>query len=220
MASPAQQPDHRERIERLVSELAERPGSDRLFNPYAPPDDPKATIRRENLIRYLLDMHSLAPRVLLVAEAPGYRGCALTGIPITSERIMLRGIEKWGLFGDGYRQTSDHPQGVAEMTATIVWNALIEYADQPPLIWNTVPWHPHKPGNRQSNRTPGVAEQREGVVFVKAVLALFEIEKILAVGRTAQRRLAEQGYECLPLRHPSQGGKAEFIRGLRAALDT
>jgi hypothetical protein len=155
-------------------------------------------------------MQRFAPRMILIAEAPGYRGCALTGIPVTSERIMLRGIDKWNLFGDGYRPTSDHPQGVAEMTATILWNALIEHVEQPPLIWNTVPLHPHKPGEPQSNRTPTIGEIRQGQPFIEAVLALYPIDTICAVGRKAQRALGELGYDFVPLRHPSQGGKTEF----------
>jgi uracil-DNA glycosylase len=211
--------DHPADISALVEELAGLPGSDRLFNPYAPMDDPAAAIRRENLIRYLADMRRREARALLVAEAPGYRGCALTGIPITSERILLNGIARWGLFGEGYRQTSDHPQGVAEMSATILWNALADYADQPPVLWNTVPLHPHKPGNRQSNRTPTRVEQRVGAPYIDRVMALFDFELILGVGRTAQRVLTESGHEHFPLRHPSQGGKADFISGLREALE-
>lgn len=205
-------------ISALAEELAALPGSDRLFNPYAPLDDPAAAIRRVNLTRYLTDIRQREARVLLVAEAPGYRGCALTGIPVTSERILLKGIPKWDLFGEGYRQTSDHPQGIAEMSATILWNALIEYADQPPVLWNTVPLHPHKPDNRQSNRTPTRSEQRAGAPYIDRVMALFDFELILGVGRTAQRVLTESGYEHFALRHPSQGGKADFITGLRAAL--
>lgn len=207
-----------EAVDALIGELAALPGSDRLFNPYAPDGDPRAAIRRANLTRYLRDMLARRPTALLVAEAPGYRGCALTGIPVTSERIMLAGIERWGLFGEGYRPTSGHPEGVAEMTATILWGALMAYAAEPPLIWNTLPLHPHQPGKPQSNRTPTAAELRTGMPFVAEVVALFEPHTILAVGRKAQQALGEMGLITIPLRHPSQGGKAEFVRGLRAAL--
>jgi hypothetical protein len=207
-----------ETISHLVARLAALPASERLFNPYAPLDDPAASIRRANLIRYLTDMSRLRPDVLLLAEAPGYRGCALSGIPITSERIMLCGVEKWGLFGDGYRPTSGHPQGVAEMTASILWRALIEHAERPPVLWNTVPLHPHQPGDLLSNRTPSVEEQHMGTAFIEDMLNLYKVERILAVGRTAQHALDRLGYAYIPLRHPAQGGKAEFVEGLRAAL--
>jgi hypothetical protein len=205
-------------VDTLVTDLADLPGSERLFNPYGSQDQPGAAIRQANLVRYLSDMQRRSPRVLMLFEAPGYRGCALSGLPVTSERIMLKGIEKWDLLGEGYRRTSDNPQGVAEMTATILWGALVEHAKQPPLIWNTVPLHPHKPGERQSNRTPTVTEQRMGSEFVGRVLELFDVELVLGVGRKAQRTLDELAIDHLPLRHPSQGGKAEFIEGLVAAL--
>ena len=205
-------------IEALIADLAAVPGSEKLFNPYAPPGHPGAAIRRANLLRYLSGMARRSPRVLMLFEAPGYRGCALSGLPVTSERIMLRGVEKWGLFGAGYHQTSDNPQGVAEMTATILWGALVEHAEEPPLIWNTVPLRPHKPGEPRSNRTPTVVEQRTGGEFVGRILAIFSVDLILGGGRKAQRTLGELEIDHLPLRHPSQGGKAEFVEGLVMAL--
>lgn len=198
----------------LVDHLAALADTNVLFNPYAPQDDPGASMRRANLLRYLADMHSRRPRILLLFEAPGYRGCALSGIPVTSERIMLKGIDKWGLFGTGYQATSSHPQGVSEMTATILWGALVQHVEQPPLIWNTVPLHPHRPGQTQSNRPPTREEERLGQPLIEIVMQLFDFETIGAVGRVAQRALDGMKYRAVPLRHPSQGGKAEFIHGL------
>lgn len=202
-------------IEALVARVAGLPGSDRLFNPYS--DGPGAEIRRANLTRYLTEMAARRPTTVLIFEAPGYRGCRWSGIPVTSERIMLRGIREWDLFGDGYQQTSDVPGGISEMTATILWNALLAHADQPPLIWNTVPLHPHRPGEPLTNRTPSTAEQRAGAALIGPMLDAFGQPRILAVGRTAQRMLAERGYAFIPLRHPSQGGKSEFVEGLHSA---
>ncbi len=202
----------------LIDRLVTLPGSEQLANPYAPVDDSRAAIRRDNLARYLVDMQQRQPRVLMLAEAPGHRGCALSGIPVTSERIMLRGVAKWGLFGEGYRATSGHPQGVAEMTATILWSALIRYADQPPLIWNALPLHPHLPSRPQSNRTPTAIEQRIGLPFIRAVCDLFSFDLILAVGRKAQGALDMLSLPYVPLRHPSQGGKATFEEGMRGVF--
>ncbi len=200
----------------LIDLLAALPGSETLCNPYT--GDSGAEIRRANLSRYLADMLARQTQKVMIFEAPGYRGCRWSGIPVTSERLMLRGIGKWGLFGDGYRQTSDVPGGIAEMTATILWSALVEFADSPPLIWNTVPLHPHQPGKPMTNRTPTAAEQRMGAALIGPMLEAFGIRRILAVGRTAQRMLAEQGLKFTPLRHPSQGGKNEFVEGLKRAF--
>lgn len=199
----------------LIERLADIPGSERLYNPYYPPGDAGAEARRANFVRYLSALKQFEPKLLMVAEAPGYRGCRFSGIPVTSERIMLGGIEKWGLFGDGYQATSDNEQGVAEMTATILWGALEKHLERPPVLWNTVPLHPHREGKPMTNRTPTVAEMRMGAVYVHEVRALFDFTVIAAVGRTAERMLGELRLDCVPLRHPSQGGKADFVEGLR-----
>ena len=187
-------------IPSLIADLVNIPSSERAFNPYDTAF-PGALTRR--------------PTHLILFEAPGYRGCALSGIPVTSERVMLRGIEKWGLFGDGYQATSGQADGVSEMTATILWTTLAELADQPPLIWNTVPIHPHKPAQRQTNRPPTQAEKILGLGYLRRLLELFDIQQIMAAGRTAQAALAGLGIEAVPLRHPAQGGKPEFVRGMR-----
>ena len=204
-------------IRALVDDLAGLPGDERTFNPYAP-DDPGGAVRRANLIRFLTYHADQRTPALMLLEAPGYRGCARTGIPITSERIMLGQSDHWGLFGAGYRPTSGQPGGMAEMSASILWAAIGDQMDRPPLLWNAFPLHPHKPGDRETNRTPRVSERRMGLPFVERVIDLYRFEVIFGVGRKAQHSLAELGIAHHPLRHPSQGGKAEFIAGLEAAL--
>jgi hypothetical protein len=204
-------------IPRIVADLAALPAADDLFNPYAD-DDPAAAIRRANLTRHLTALLERGTPYLMVAEAPGYRGCRWTGIPVMSERIMLQGIAKWDLLGAGYQPTSDVPEGVAEATPTILWGAVIEYLDHPPLLWNALPLHPHKKGNRDSNRPPRAAELAMGEPFIQRVIALYAPELIFAVGRKAERSLSALGVDHVALRHPSQGGKADFIAGLRSAV--
>ncbi len=47
-------------------------------------------IRRRNLRLYLSEMAQYNPEVLLIGEAPGHLGCLLTGIPFTSEFLLLK----------------------------------------------------------------------------------------------------------------------------------
>src|SRR5262249_37127594 len=88
----------------------------------------RSALRRDRLAAYL-DTHGGAS-VLLVGEAPGYRGARVSGIPFTSER-QLTGA------------------GPAEATATIVQRALeaLGLGDDV-LLWNVVPTHP---GTDRSN---------------------------------------------------------------------
>ena len=105
-----------------------------------------------------LDAHADAP-VLLVGEAPGYRGARISGIPFTSER-QLTG------------------RGPAEATATVVRRVLDELQLEA-LCWNVVPTHP---GSATSNRRPTAPEVEKGRPFLAEIA---DGRRILAVGRLA-----------------------------------
>jgi uracil-DNA glycosylase len=146
-------------------------------------EGPGAVGRARRLEHYLESR--AGARLLLVGEAPGYRGARVSGIPFTSER-QLTGI------------------GPAEATATMVHRVLAELGlEDDTLLWNVVPTHP---GTETSNRRPTAREVREGRAFA-AELARGRLA--IGVGRLAAEALG------LPyLRHPSRGGLADFRRGL------
>jgi len=175
-------------------------------NQYAHGDRANA-IRRANLALYLQCIGD--PRMLLVGEAPSHRGGRLTGIPFTSESVMMRvlGAER------GFRKATPGPKLSTEASATMVW-ATIGSIDPLPLLWNAFPFHPFRDGNPWSNRIPTAEELRIGALFLERLLRLFRIEQIVAVGRLAERSLTHLGIEHTAVRHPSQGGKQKFISGM------
>jgi uracil-DNA glycosylase len=147
---------------------------------------PGAALRRARLADYL-ELHADAP-LLLVAEAPGFRGTRVSGIPLTSER-QLSGT------------------GPAEATATIVHRVLAELElVQSVLLWNVVPTHPYLPGKPASNRRPTRTEVEASRPFVDA---LARGRSVLPVGRLAESALGMPG-----IRHPSHGGAVAFRAGL------
>lgn len=200
---------------------------DRLRNPYSNPR------RRENLRLYLSIMKRRNPRVLLVGRDPGHRGCALTGIPFTSEAIAVRGslpsVERLACSGTvvgpgvGYLIPSDRPP-VSEASASIIWEGIHRYFQDPPLLWNVLPFHPHRPGNPRSNRLPALVSETLafGLPYLMALLDLFpSIDTVLTAGERAadvfrrlerENRLRKTVY-CL--RHPSYGGKRNFFEQLQ-----
>ena len=158
------------------------------FNFYREGDG--AELRRERLRSYVAQRDE-AP-LLLVAEAPGYRGTRVSGIPLTSER-QLSG------------------KGPAEATATIVHDVLRELAlEERTLLWNVVPTHPHVHGRPATNRRPTRAEVDESRRFLDA---LARGRRIVAVGR-----LAESVLGAPYVRHPSHGGACAFRLGLHTIL--
>ena len=82
-----------ERMQNFVEHLAEVDYLLNVFNQYSYLHE-ENSIRRRNLLLYLRQMELLNPRILLVGEAPGYQGCRLTGVPFTSEYILLKGIKE------------------------------------------------------------------------------------------------------------------------------
>jgi len=155
------------------------------FNFYR--EGPRAALLRERLAAYL-DARRHA-RLLLVGEAPGYRGARISGLPFTSER-QLSGT------------------GPAEATATIVHATLDELgAADDTLCWNVVPTHP---GTERSNRLPTRAEIDAGLSFLGRLAAG---RRVLAVGR-----IAEAATGAPYVRHPSHGGARSFRETLQSCL--
>src|SRR5262245_30091300 len=104
----------------------------------------RAELLRERLTWYLDER--AAASILLVAEAPGYRGTRVSGVPLTSER-QLTG------------------EGPAEATATVVHRTLADLGlAGEVLLWNVVPTHP---GDQCSNRRPSRAEVEAGLPFAR-----------------------------------------------------
>lgn len=184
------------------------------FNQYSQ-ELPENAIRRNNLKLYLEQMYLLQAKILLVGEAPGYHGCRFTGIPFTSEYILLNGLQDLDLFGQqrGYEKTSELESIKKEQSATILWET-IKNQEFVPLIWNAFPFHPYKKGDPTKNRTPLKKELDLGAGFLNELINIFNIETIVAVGNKAEKTLNQINLECTKVRHPAQGGKADFVRGI------
>ncbi|UEL27993.1 uracil-DNA glycosylase [Pseudarthrobacter sp. L1SW] len=180
---------------------------------------PENAQRRRNLELYLQEMMDRSPTVLLLGEAPGFRGMGVTGVPFTNRAMFQGPANSFGLFGPGkgYALPADAAGVAAEPTATVMWEVLAELQFLP-LLWSACPWHTHMPGNPQSNRTPRTAEARLGTPFWQSLAELFQIGTIVAVGNVAHRSLLGSGQEVPKVRHPSHGGKSGFKRGLAELL--
>ncbi len=199
------------RFDRFIDALARVELSDRACNQYAR-GSRENTIRRSNLRLYLEQIGE--PRILLVGEAPSYRGGRLTGIPFTSEQIMLCGIDGRFLGSErGYRRATPGPRLSTEASATMVW-AAIGHIDPLPLLWNAFPFHPFTRGNPSSNRIPTAGELLIGAPFLQSLMHLFPIDRVVAIGNLAERSLTRLGIDHQKVRHPSQGGKQKFVAGM------
>lgn len=203
-----------------------------VFHPGIDAWDGASTVRLQQLGHYLSSRRDQA-RIVLVAEAPGFQGARFSGIPMTSERILLGHHPRVASGAvlpahirarrtsapEACRNPRETSGGFAEPTSTIVWQALLEHglAGQT-VLWNVFPFHPHKPRAPLTNRTPGPSEIRPHLDILETFLALFPPAQTIAVGRTAQIWLSEIGRVAPMLRHPANGGAAAFRAGLGHTL--
>ena len=107
---------------------------------------------------------------------------------------------------------------ISENTATIFWNSInIEYA---PLLWNAFPFHPHEKGDPESNRKPNKSEIEEGKKYIISIIDLFKPKKLCALGRVGELTLKQMfpNQDITYIRHPSYGGKKDFIEGMKLVL--
>lgn len=204
-----------QQLRRFINRLANLPATPNAFNPWGRADSHNA-IRRKNLELYFLEVAERKPKYLLLGEAPGYQGCRLSGIPFMSEDIVLRGIPELDMFGraKGYRKTTEFERIHKEPSATIVWSAFSQHSFVP-LLWASFPFHPHQPGHPRSNRAPTKTEVELGQKIFQELAEIFRIKTIVAVGNVAHQSLSAIGISADKIRHPSHGGKNDFVRGIQ-----
>jgi hypothetical protein len=197
-----------------------------VFNPWGERDPQNdldqhgPAVRRRQLLAYLQERIGNA-RILLVAEAIGYQGGHFSGIPMTSERLLLGGLRHKGIFPEDVfelapQRTSSpavKPDGFTEPTATIVWG-FIKSARLDPrsvVLWNAFPWHPYQPKQGLlSNRTPSDEELADGHRVLRQLLGLGRFKTLVAVGRKSAAQLAGLGLDADEVRHPANGGAGKF----------
>lgn len=195
----------------LLVYLSERESSEIVFNQYQDEEI------RNNLKLYLNYLVQNKHNVLLIGEAPGYRGCRLTGIPFASGVVIRNAKHKiFKEIGSEIKLC----QVVSENTATILWDFLGN--DRPvPILWNAFPFHPHERGIPESNRKPDVQELAEGKKYLKIVYDIFKPKKLCSLGRVGEITLRElfPTEEIIYIRHPSRGGKKNFVNGMLKIYD-
>src|SRR5438874_3282262 len=213
-------------LEQFIRMLKKSP-SGAVFNPWWEVDKQNdvgshaPAIRRKQLRAYLRKRVGKA-KLGVIGEALGYRGGHFSGIPMTSERMLLgkmkdSGIEPKQIFsGITPRRTSKREEcrdGFSEPTATIVWSTLLRLDLKPEqfVLWNAFPWHSFDSRRGMlSNRMPDKSERAAGLPALKAFLELFSCDQAVALGKIAAAQLEEMNVECQGVRHPASGGAKLF----------
>jgi len=194
-------------IDDFVLRLSKKRNTSVIKNPYLDPT------LANNLSVYLHAINQLPGKpILLVGEALGFKGGMLTGIPFSSGQLFERSEHP---FLKKIRPDIVLHDTESENTATMVWEYLTD-RQITPLCWNAFPFHPHPKGNKHKNRAPTIKEVASGARYLKALQSIFRIDTIIGVGnkgaRCARNSFPDKNIDAV--RHPSYGGKRDFIKGL------
>ncbi len=207
--------------------LLKRSPSHAVFNPWWEVDEQNdigrnaPAIRRRQLRAYLQKRVGKAS-FAVIGEALGYRGGHFSGVPMTSERLLLGPSNRFHIKPRDFfsnakpRRTSKPekcPDGFSEPTATIVWGALLRLGVRPNefVLWNAFPWHSFDSRRGMlSNRMPNKSEQAAGLPVLKAFLELFPCDQVVALGKIAAAQLEELNVDAHCVRHPASGGAKLF----------
>lgn len=182
-----------------------------VFNPY------RENYKAENLRCYLQAVIERVnqrheKRVLLVGEALGYRGGKLTGIPFSCGQMFDRFHHPLLKVLKPNVELYDVEN---ENTATMVWEYLAS-TKRTPLFWNAYPFHPYPEGEPLKNRAPNASEVTKGVEYLRALADIFQPQWIAGIGgkgvSCAQKAFPDRKIH--QIRHPSFGGKRDFVDGM------
>jgi len=192
--------------------LQRRASRDQAFNPYK---DPHLLNNLKLYLEYLYELDQ--NHILLIGEAPGYKGCRLTGIPFSSCELIQNSQHR--LFKD-LADKIVLKEHASENTAGMVWEQL-EDKNIIPIFWNAFPFHPFTKGKQSSNRAPSAKEVEEGQWYIKELIKIFEPRTIAAIGRKGELALTKLNLktEIKYIRHPSYGGKSDFIEHINEVIE-
>jgi hypothetical protein len=222
-------------VERFIGLLKKSP-SGTVFNPWWEVDERNdigrsaPAIRRKQLRAYLQKRLRKA-KVAVIGEAVGYRGGHFSGIPMTSERLLLERSKKVRLKSNDFfvdikaertSKSEQCPDGFSEPTATIVWGTALKLGLHPEqfILWNAFPWHSFDPRRGiLSNRMPKKSEQAAGLPVLKSFLNLFPCDEIIALGKVAAAQLQQLGVNAHCVRHPASGGAKLFRQQIARILN-
>jgi hypothetical protein len=186
------------------------------FNPYRDvcpehdgPDAP--ALRQANLRAYLHALMQLPIKAAWIGQDFGYRGGRRTGLPLTDELELPS-------FARLYKTTpltkATQTKAARELTASEVWRLLPAYSP-PPLLWNVVPLHPHKPDKMMSNAAFSLAAAEQSLPLLAELLNHFSPQVVIALGRPAEQALMQLGVTAIYVRHPSRAGQPAFRAGIQ-----
>lgn len=201
---------------RFIDELS-KVGLPNVFNPYSDQcevhDVKDAPVLRARVLAEILYRATQSEvDAIWIGRDLGYRGGRRTGLALTDDVHLNAHSARWGL--SGCRATKG--EKMAERTAAVIWGELKKLT-QPIFLWNVFPFHPHDEGDQFTNRAHTKNERALGEDILADLIKLLRPKRLIAIGNDAGlvARRHEAFANTVQIRHPSYGGKREFVAQTR-----
>jgi uracil-DNA glycosylase len=178
--------------------------------------------RWANLASYIEFMLSEQPDVMMIGEAPGYRGTSITGVPFLSEEVILTRKAQGKIVPVSEYHPSDSSNGPTyEATSTFMWNTLDSvHFPKIPFLWAVFPNHPHESMHLETNRKPRINEIKTYERATEMLMEKLPIQHIIAIGNVAYAALSHENSRAVTkVRHPARGGSKQFKDGIATFIN-
>lgn len=197
-----------------------------LFNQYNQYDvcfdkDKAIQIRRENLLTYL-ELMKNPITTMFIGIAPGYNGCRFSGIPFTSEKVLL-GKKYSSIFSLKNFRKSSKGKTFTENSSTKIWNTLLKLPREDIskfLFWNVVPFHPEG-DTPLSNRDPSRWELGLFKEMTRDIIKIVNPNEIYCFGRIPHEILCKDlGLDAKYYIHPSRASYETLDKVFRGVMQS
>lgn len=197
--------------------ILENYNTENVFNPYSDMcnkydtiDSPK--LRLEVLRQILQKAERSEIDAIWLGRDLGHRGGRRTGLAFTDDLNIENHLKRWDIIDNPFSRPEIT---IKEQTATTIWSKL-QNIDEKIFLWNIFPFHPHLIDEPLTNRCHNKRENIIGKEILLQLINILQPKKILAIGNDAFNSVEQLNIriELKKARHPSYGGKKEFLEAI------
>ena len=177
----------------LIKRLANTRTDENLFNPYNQvckifDVNTAPGLRQGNLRIFLDSFTNSSTDALWVFDSADYFSTKLSGVPLMGPSSFTKVENIFGLTLHFEAANKSSSLSAVPNAHAKLWN-LISKQKEHPLIWNVLPFYPHKRDDISTRREPTAQEYLKYSEFMHSVIAIYKPKSVLAVGNKAKSAL-------------------------------
>ena len=198
-------------------EMMQKYSADNVFNPYQDVCNHYDNINSPKYrLKVLKDMLQAAEKkgvdTIWLGRDLGHKGGRRTGLAFTDDLNVNNHLKRWSILDNPF---SNIENPIKEQTATVIWSKLQDIQENI-FLWNIFPFHPYIENQHLTNRCHNRVENLVGKNILLELIGILKPRKILAIGNDAYNSVEQLdlNMELKKARHPSYGGKKDFLKAI------